>query len=64
MPSVSRPPLIAWTVPAIRASIAGCRFITFETHDPIPIRRVTAAAAASVVHCSRTGTVGSPLPMT
>ena len=53
---------MAWTVPAIRASTAGCRFVTFVTKDPIPILSVTAAAAASVVHCSRTGTVRSPLP--
>jgi len=36
--------------------------MTFVMNVPSPILLVAPAAAARIVHCSRTGTVGSPRP--
>jgi len=37
--------------------------MTFVMNVPMPIRLVAPAAADRIVHCSRTGTVGSPRPV-
>ena len=63
IPSVNRPPDAIWSVDAIRATTAGCRFMTLSTNDPTPIRDVAPAAMESAVQHSTTGTDTSPRPM-
>jgi hypothetical protein len=63
MPRTSRPPLAIWSVPAIRASTAGWRFMTLATNGPTVVRLVEAAAIDRIVHASTVGTVWSPRPM-
>jgi hypothetical protein len=46
----------------MRASTAGCRFITLVMNVPSRMLAVAPAAAARIVHCSTTGTVLSPPP--
>ena len=48
----------------MRATSAGSRFITLSTKVPRNADRVRDAAAASIVHASSTGAVGSPRPIT
>ena len=55
--------LAIWSVAAILATTAGCRFMTLSTNGPIVARDVQPAAIDRIVQLSTTGTGRSPMPM-